>query len=279
MNILHPTDFSKTAEKAYVLALDLNERLSASLDVIHVQERLEDTAGGRQFSTAVVGLSDELRKRFEDTRRKEVQYIHDQLTALTPKGGTNNLLWGKPLKTLLKRIHNYDLVVMGAHGADPIDNFFVGGLAGRLVRRSPVPILTVRDTAEITVINRILVATDFGDASQHTWHWCQTLKNAGVKLVAAHVIDIARLQDDLGYTQVVTEALEQFSGDQAERQVLREGNPLERLPELAQEVGADAIAIGLKPHSGFAGFVFGSLTDGLLSSSPVPLLSVPLVQA
>jgi nucleotide-binding universal stress UspA family protein len=36
MRILHPTDFSGTADKARAVALDLTDRLDASLHLVHV---------------------------------------------------------------------------------------------------------------------------------------------------------------------------------------------------------------------------------------------------
>jgi nucleotide-binding universal stress UspA family protein len=37
-----------------------------------------------------------------------------------------------------------DLVVMGTHGRTGLDRVIVGSVAERVVRRSPVPVLTVR---------------------------------------------------------------------------------------------------------------------------------------
>ena len=275
MKLLHPTDFSATAEKARALALDLKERFDARLDVAFVQERSE----ARQDTYAHTPedyVNPELVKRHEEDRELERQHYLERLRYLTPQGGTEHLLWGRPVKRLLELAENYDLVVMGAHGANRLDNFFLGGVAGRVVRRSPVPVLTVRDEAETTYVKRLLVATDFLDASKHAWRWCQSLAQGGIKLVPVHIIDIARLKNDTGYTQVVTEAMHNLDRDHsAERHVIREGDPVKDLPAIAQELGADAIVIGLKRHPAMLGLLLGSTADALLRSSSVPVLSVP----
>lgn len=276
MKILHPTDFSKTAEKARVLALDLHAKLPGGFHVVHVQEDYS-TSNQPFVSMTIDGLSGELRQRFEEARQEEVKQLRERLAFLTPEGGSSELIWGKPIRELLAILPSHDLVVMGAHGANLLDSYFVGGVAGRLVRRSPTPILTVRESCQQTVVKRVLVATDFGEASKNAWEWCQQLRDAGIKLVAAHVIDSQRLQDDIGYQQVVTEALGFFAKDQAERQVLREGNPVDVLPKLAEELEADAIVIGVRQHSGALGLLLGSRADGLIRASSVPVLSVPHV--
>jgi nucleotide-binding universal stress UspA family protein len=66
-----------------------------------------------------------------------------------------------------------------------------------------------------------------------------------------------------------------ITGDRAERHLLRQGNPIQVLPKLAEEVGADVIAIGVKRRAGALGLVLGSRADALLRSSPIPILSVP----
>ncbi|UCH26549.1 MAG: universal stress protein [Trueperaceae bacterium] len=276
MDILHPTDFSKAAEKARQLALDLCTRLSAKLHVVHVQQRFEEARELEFLRSSVEGINPELLRRIEELHQAETQRLLARLKQLAPADGNYDLLWGPPLQELLGLVGAYQLVVMGAHGANPLDNAFLGGIAGRLVRRSPIPVLTVREEATSHVLGRILVATDFGEASRRAWSFCRRLHEAGIKLVAAHVIDERRHHGDPAYTRQVDEGLEAFSNDLAERLVIREGNPVSLLPAIAEEVGADAIAIGLHRHATATGLLLGSRADALLRSSPVPILSVPL---
>lgn len=44
--------------------------------------------------------------------------------------------------------HNCDLVVMGTHGRSGVDRLLLGSVAERVVRRSPVPVMTVRVSAD-----------------------------------------------------------------------------------------------------------------------------------
>lgn len=54
---------------------------------------------------------------------------------------------GNPTNELLKLIvtENVDMIVMGARGRTDIEHFFVGSVAEKLFRRSPVPVLSHRD--------------------------------------------------------------------------------------------------------------------------------------
>lgn len=275
MRIVHPTDFSQTAEKALALARDLRQRTSGELHVVHVQQRYVSGLSHPYLQPQLDNINPELTRRLEEDRRQEVAQLRAMLQHLASPDATSELRWGDPLRELLDLTPDYDLVVMGAHGANRLDNFFLGGIAGRLVRRSRVPVLTVRDEARSLSLQRILVATDFGEASRRAWDLCRAWHRHGVKLVVAHVLDDARVQDDADYMSTVTDALDALAGDTAERYLVREGNTVEQLIAAAQETGADAIAIGLRHHGSTLGLLLGSRADALLRSSPVPILSVP----
>lgn len=274
MRILHPTDFSRTAEKARSLALDLMRRTNGSLHIVHVQQRYEGGAGGRS-GPALDSLNPSVVARLEEERKLEVRRIQERLANLASDGATHELRWGNPLGELLDASRDVDLVVMGAHGANRFDDAFLGGTAGRLVRRSRVPVLTVREEARDPELKRILVATDFSDASRHAWHSVEPLGRHGIELTLAHVIDDPRYRGDASYARRAAEAMTEMAHGNAKRHVLREGNPIRVLPELADEVGADAICVGTRRHVGAMGLLMGSRADALLRSSPVPILSVP----
>jgi nucleotide-binding universal stress UspA family protein len=54
---------------------------------------------------------------------------------------------GNPTNELLKLIvtENVDMIVMGVRGQTDIEHIFVGSVAEKLFRRSPVPVLSHRD--------------------------------------------------------------------------------------------------------------------------------------
>lgn len=277
MKILHPTDFSRTAEKARALAFDLKRRTAGSLHIVHVQQRFE-TGGRGAFGTSLDSLNPELLARMEEERKQEVRRIKERLAHLAADGGTHELRWGKPVPELLEAAEAFDMIVMGAHGANRLDAAFLGGIAGRVVRRSPVPVLTVRDEAETDRVKRILVATDFGDASRHAWHRAEELQRHGVELALVHVVDEPRFREDGDYARRATEAMTAMAHDHAKRHLLREGDPIRVLPQTAREIGADAICVGVRRHATAVGLLLGSRADALLRSSPVPILSVPYAE-
>jgi nucleotide-binding universal stress UspA family protein len=271
MRILHPTDFSRTAELAHVLAVDLARRASADLHVVHVQERFDDRRVRGYIPAQSERINPVLQRQIEEERATETRRLRERLAAVAREHATHELVWGSVLRELLRLAAEHDLVVMGAHGNNPFDEVFLGGVAGRLVRRTTTPVLTVRDTTTTTRVQRLLVATDFHETALAAWSFATHLaQRSGIKLVLAHV-DEGHHAD----ARTATDRLEALAGDRAERFVVRAGHPVDVLPKLAEEVGADAIVVGLKRHGSVAGLLLGARADALVRSSRVPVLSVP----
>lgn len=72
----------------------------------------------------------------------------------------------KPSESITKRAKegNYDLIMMSSKGAHKSD-FFHGSITDKIVRKSPVPVLTLPDNLLPGNINRIVVPCDFSDHS------------------------------------------------------------------------------------------------------------------
>ena len=117
---------------------------------------------------------------------------------------------------------------------------------------------------------------DFGAPSAAAWELAQSWAPFGVEVVLTHVIDDERLKDDADHMHTVTTKMSELSRGVASRLVVRSGNPVTVVPQVAQEVGADLIAIGLRHHNVAAGLLLGSRADALIRSSTVPILSVPV---
>ncbi|HRP48203.1 MAG TPA: universal stress protein, partial [Trueperaceae bacterium] len=167
MQILHPTDFSQPAQLALALARDLRGRTNGTLHVVHVQQRFESDSA--RLRSQLDSFNPELSRRADDSRHQEVERLRGMLSHLSSPDATSELLWGNPVEELLAMQDRFELVVMGAHGANRFDSVFLGGVAGRFVRRASVPVITVREETTSAPLQRVLVATDFGPSSGAAW--------------------------------------------------------------------------------------------------------------
>ena len=141
--ILVPTDFEPSSERALALALTLAARYDAGVTIVHVWEVPPLAFSGRLYSVReVLG-----------PLRNEAQQALDQAVARAARSYpdvTGMLRAGDPKREILDAIAELgpDLVVMGTHGRTWLARVVLGSIAERVVRASPVPVLTVHASPE-----------------------------------------------------------------------------------------------------------------------------------
>jgi nucleotide-binding universal stress UspA family protein len=142
--ILVPVDYSSHSRVALNAALALAQRFGSTLEVVHVWDRpsyVTDTLMVRHQGD-VKPLGELIRENAEGDMGKFLA------EALPPNPGVplhRTLLSGEPVSTLLQKIREggHGLVVVGTHGRTGLRHALLGSVAERLVRLSPVPVLTV----------------------------------------------------------------------------------------------------------------------------------------
>jgi len=144
--ILYPTDGSEGAREAFEHALYLADRHDATLHVLNVVSdarwSMFDEEGGAVTSVDVEAIQESLEERgstvvsetAEEATDRDVDCVTDVVTG------------GPPHRSILDYVedNDVDLVVMGTHGRRGFDRLLMGSVAEKVVRASPVPVLTVK---------------------------------------------------------------------------------------------------------------------------------------
>ena len=135
--ILVPTDGSPEVDAVLDHAAGLAATHDADLHVLYVI----NTAGyaGLPGDGAVGGLSAMMNEQGETALDRAAERVGERLTERV-------LIEGTPSEEIIDYAEeaDCDLVVMGTHGRGGIDRLLLGSVAERVVRTSPVPVLTVR---------------------------------------------------------------------------------------------------------------------------------------
>ncbi len=141
--ILVPTDFSEASEAALRYGRALADAFGASLHLVHV---MEDLLAHAWAAEVYVASMPNLREEIEKEAR-------ERLATMLPEADRAQyravvaLLAGNPFVEIVRyaKTNDVDLIVMGTHGRGPIAHILLGSVAERVVRKSPCPVLTVRD--------------------------------------------------------------------------------------------------------------------------------------
>lgn len=137
------TDFSVCSARALSYAVSLAASQNARLHILHVlQEPVQplDVVGALPYVDQ--GTRSEWQKTAQERLGKECR-------AAERRGvkSTCEVIWGRPSDVLVERAAEMkcSLIVIGTHGRSAFEHFLLGSTAERVVRRSAVPVLTVRE--------------------------------------------------------------------------------------------------------------------------------------
>jgi Universal stress protein UspA and related nucleotide-binding proteins len=136
-DILVPTDGSTASATAVEHAIDLASHYDATLHVLYVV----DVTGYSALEVGADVVANALEEEGEDA-------VGDVISAAEAKdiATVSMIEHGTPHRAIIDyaTAEAVDLVVMGTHGRTGVGRFLLGSVTERVVRTSPVPVLTVR---------------------------------------------------------------------------------------------------------------------------------------
>lgn len=287
-NILVPVDFSKTSEKAMYYATHLASRFGAKLTAAHIIPSV--TAFDYAFPADPLEFE---AKALAETKRRLPEEIptpyRDQLHTQTIAkcGDVRDELMG------IVADEKIDLVVMGTHGRRALGRCLLGSVAESMLRRVPVPILTVSlrsaeqhaESPFDVPFRRILYATDLSEEGlSGSLRYCTDLARAlGAHLTLLHVM---RMPDGVAFDDDATihaqrmgelhKAVQREHGEDLNvtTEVLR-GLPHHEILKYAESEKVDLIVINQQSKGLLERALLGSTAERVIRSAHIPVLSVP----
>lgn len=145
--ILVPTDFSETATPATEYALQLAQRVGASILLLHVYEIPISYPDGHSFGAEMMRA---LEEGANATMTGALTRWKERARAIAGDGhpvAINGKVMTGPTASAITdeaRLGNYDLIVIGTHGRTGLSRWVIGSVAERVVRTARCPVLTVR---------------------------------------------------------------------------------------------------------------------------------------
>ena len=281
--LLFPTDGSDGAAVALDHVLDVAAAHDATVHVLNVADTNLDSVtrlGGE--------IVDVLEREGEEIVREAAERADRRgVTTVT------EVLQGEPYSTIVDYAgaRDIDLVVMPTRGSRGLERLLLGSTTERVVRRSEVPVLTLRpDGGEITYPYRnVLVPTDGSDcagAALRVGVDVATVEGAALHLLS--VVDVASLGLDVR-TDIQTTALRESAsgiveeasavatdaGVESVSGTVEEGRSIHRtIRSYVADHDVDLVVLGTHGRTGLDRYVLGSVAEKLVRSSSVPVLTV-----
>lgn len=135
--VLVPMDDSEMAEHALEYALEAHP--DAEITVLHIVGEPSPMMG------KAVGLA--LEDDFEEAAEEHASDVLDRAREIAKEHDVKietDVAWGNPAKAIINQAADFDTVVVGSHGGSLTERLFVGNVAQKVFRHSPVPVTVVR---------------------------------------------------------------------------------------------------------------------------------------
>lgn len=290
-SILHPTDFSDSAEAALPYALDLARRHEATLHILHVTPAFGDDPlrGALDAQIDEDAFYRDLRDRM-DRRMQDLLAGHDTTGVAIKRVHSRGVAAGEVIIAYAET-EAVDVVVLGTHGWRGLRRLLLGSVAQDVLHHAKCPVVTVRTGRDVPLpVRRLLVPIDFSVHSLNALTCAKHLASAyGAALDVLHVIDpvmtealqragwVNRTDTERTVRAQAEEKLAWLSGEVegpgpvALTQHLRVGYPPEEIAALAQERGTDLIVIATHGLRGLDRFPMGSVAASVLRAAPCPV--------
>lgn len=286
-SILAATDFSDDARNAQGRAARIAQENRAHFELLHVINKpslalLYDLLA--HTSHIEERLVAEARNAL-DKAAADIKAVHDVLP-------TTRTQIGVVVTEIMAAAEQVDLLVMGAHGTNPVRDTLIGTTAERLIAKCPRATLVVKQ-APLGNYRRVLAPVDFSShsatviaatkriapsAEVHVCHAFELPFEGKLWLagVSEDVIGHYRVEARQKALAAIRELTADSSGTGEHHfvPITSHGNATRMILDQERALQADLIVIGKHGRSAIEEFLLGSVTRHVLSSSKCDVLVV-----
>lgn len=277
-NILFPTDFSPTADNAFVYALHLAKSLGADLHVLHTYSIPIVSGLGVESSEVIQQVYENVElTSFENFKDKAVE-----LRNIAENEGVSDVKLsfvfqeGDLIMNILETIskEHIDLVVMGTSGASGFEKKFFGSNTVNTIKSIDIPILSVPHQAKFKGITKIGFTTIFKDSDKKPLS--EVLKIAEQFNAKVRCLNVAKDMRDVTVELAVREWERDFGSDQLKFIIREEAEqPIEEhISEFIRDLNLSFLAIVKRNQTFFERIFNPSLSKKLSYKLDVPLLII-----
>jgi len=268
--ILVPCDFSESSIQAYEFALNLAEKAHAEVFVLKVIDLpfMYETSFGptpeyvdpstlKYLEEDAINKFESIKSRFARKDKVTFNILRGSVTFMLQRYAEDNKI---------------DLIVMGTRGASGWKEYWIGSNTEKVVRYSPVPVLAIRKSFDLSKIKNIVFPT--------TLHLDQNELISRVKELqfffsaTLHLL-LVNTPGNMLRTKEEMDLMEEFARHyNLSHYTLNTRNDFSEqdgIINFTHEIKADMIAMGTHGRRGLAHLFMGSVTEDVVNHVDCPI--------
>ena len=280
--ILCPVDFFPASDAAVKYAAGLAANYDATLHLVHVVGPVAPMA--YEYMTN----ASEIIGSIEDSAAEEMNKRVTKLKVMGISSETEIRLGDvfDEIKLTIEEVKP-DLIVMGTHGRCGVERWFMGSTTEKLLRHSPVPLVTITAAGENLSAppRKIMVTTDFSDGTPDALAYAFSVAQENEsKVTLLHVVpDIATdLPGKYRSTLIdgVRNRLEDMVPDEARQWCdivtrVETGVPYRIIKRVLEDERIDLLVMNIHGKGMFDRALLGSTAERVVRMAGCPVMLVP----
>lgn len=277
--ILVPTDFSDIAGYAFDFAYQIASSISAEIELFHVLDIPEsmgysdlNVSGSR---SGVHNIDDVYVIKLLAVTKKKMAKIAENPKFKDVKI-TSKIKAGSAYKKIYDEIisQKIDMIVMGTSGVDGWEQSLIGTTAERVVRYAKCPVITMRQPIKLNKIKNIAYASDFVKSHPNVVQLVQTFADmvkSKIHLVKVNTPSHFR-NDKENYENLKTFG-EKQKFNKFNMHVHNHVSEVEGIVQFTEMYKMDMVVMTTRGRGGFSRILDGSIAEGVVNYSKVPVLT------
>jgi nucleotide-binding universal stress UspA family protein len=297
--ILFSSDFSPCSEEAFKVALDWATYTGAELNLLHTVLFIDN------YPPNLIAEPETVYQQMEQEAYKHLSGYEEACKAASISCQTHVRKGNEVAETVLTFLDQnpMDWLVLGTHGRKGLNHFLMGSVAEEILRKAPIPVLTVRSGVRQTSaakIGKIVVPVDFSHLSVEATKKALAIARPGTELHIFHAIEEVnfpigldpmmtdpngqKMLVDIGtqLTQLRQRQLEDWVKQHIESinpgldLIIKSemGGTSKTITEYSESIGADLLVMATHGRRGFNHFLLGSVTERVFRTAPCPVLGI-----
>jgi len=269
--ILVPIDFSDQARAAAMVAADIARKTGSEIHLLHMLElpmdMVDPTGITNVTGPTALFYMEQTQKEFEkfskDPMFKGVEVIQ-------------NLQFAKTFSGIIQGAEKagIDLVVMGSKGATGLSEMLIGSNTEKVVRKSPIPVLVIKEEMPIFSPNKILFASDFDPESISSLQKLENFNdvfNARIEVLRVNTIN--NFETSLDSENKIQEFIDKSGVPVAAKHIYNDESVERGVLNFAKQHNFDLIALTTHGRSGLSHLFNGSIGEDLANHAMRPVIT------
>jgi nucleotide-binding universal stress UspA family protein len=281
--ILCPVDFFPASDAAVNYAAGLAVNYGAGIHLFHVVTPV--VTGGFEFSLDTREITTSVKQKAEE-----------ELSALAAKFKEAGIITdyevcvGDVYDEIKQAIENLkpEIIVMGTHGRRAVERWFMGSTTEKLMRHSPVPLITISaagEKVEAPRFSRILVTTDFSEGTSDAIAYAFSVAQENEsKITLLHVIHDVTVDISGKYRESLIEGVEKQLEDLVPPEAttwcdvntkVEVGVPYRIIPRVLEDEKIDLLVMNIHGKGMIDRALLGSTAERVVRMARCPVMLIP----